>query len=66
MRRNDLFEGIITEDLDKKEKYVNFRQVESSEKKDKNVMDKAAFDFDFYIILLMTLLKTHGVYACIQ
>ena len=33
MRRNDLFEGISTEDLDKKEKYVNFRQVESSEKK---------------------------------
>ena len=33
MRRNDLFEGIITEDLDKKEKYVNFRQVESSAKK---------------------------------
>ena len=63
MRRNDLFEGISTEDLDKKEKYVHFRQVESSEKKDKNAMDKAAFDFDFYIILLMTLLKTHGVYA---
>jgi hypothetical protein len=33
MRRNDLFEGISTEDLDKKEKYVHFRQVESSEKK---------------------------------
>ena len=32
-------------------------------KKDKNAMDKAAFDFDFYIVLLMTLLKTHGVYA---
>ena len=29
-------------------------------KKDKNAMDKAAFDFDFYIVLLMTLLKTHG------
>ena len=33
MRRNDLLEGISTEDLDKKEKYVNFRQVESREKK---------------------------------
>ena len=33
MRRNDLFEGISTEDLDKKEKYVHFRQAESSEKK---------------------------------
>ena len=33
MRRNDLFEGISTEDLDKKEKYVHFRQVESNEKK---------------------------------
>ena len=33
MRRNDLFEDINTEDLDKKEKYLNFRQVESSEKK---------------------------------
>ena len=33
MRRNDLLGGISTEDLDKKEKYVNFRQVESSEKK---------------------------------
>ena len=33
MRINDLFEGINTKDLDKKEKYVHFRQVESSEKK---------------------------------
>ena len=63
MRRNDLLEGISTEDLDKKEKYVHFRQVESSEKRDKNAMDKAAFEFDFYIVLLMTLLKTHGVYT---
>ena len=47
IRRNDLFEGISSEDLDKKEKYVHFRPVESNEKKDKIAMGKAVFDFDF-------------------
>ena len=47
MRRNDLFEGISSEDLDKKEKYVHFRPVENNEKKDKIAMGKAVFDFDF-------------------
>ena len=47
LRRNDLFEGLSSEDLDKKEKYVHFRPVESNEKKDKIAMGKAVFDFDF-------------------
>ena len=47
MRRNDLFEGISSEDLDKKEKYVHFRPVENNEKKDKIAMGNAVFDFDF-------------------
>lgn len=47
MRRNDLFEGISSEDLHKKEKYVHFRPVECNEKKDKIAMGKAVFDFDF-------------------
>ena len=47
MRRNDLLEGISSEDLDKKEKYVHFRPVENNEKKDKIAMGKAVFDFDF-------------------
>ena len=47
LRRNDLFEGLNSEDLDKKEKYVHFRPVENQEKKDKIVMGKAIFDFEF-------------------
>jgi hypothetical protein len=47
MRRNDLFEGISTEDLDKKEKYVNFRQVESSEKKIKMPWTKLLLNLIF-------------------
>ena len=47
LRRNDLFEGLNSEDLDKKEKYVHFRPVENKEKKDKISMGKAVFDFDF-------------------
>jgi radial spoke head protein 9 len=47
LRRNDLFEGLNSEDLDKKEKYVHFRPVENQEKKDKISMGKAVFDFDF-------------------
>jgi radial spoke head protein 9 len=47
LRRNDLFEGLNSEDLDKKEKYVHFRPVENQEKRDKISMGKAVFDFDF-------------------
>ena len=47
LRRNDLFEGLNSEDLDKKEKYVHFRPVENQEKKDKIAMGKAIFDFEF-------------------
>ena len=47
LRRNDLFEGLSSEDLDKKEKYVHLRTVENQEKKDKIAMGKAVFDFDF-------------------
>ena len=46
-RRNYLFEGISSENLDKKEKYEHFRQFESNEKKDKIAIGKAVFDFDF-------------------
>ena len=47
LRRNDLFEGLNSEDLDKKEKYLHFRPVENQEKKDKIAMGKAVFDFEF-------------------
>ena len=47
LRRNDLFEGLSSDDLDKKEKYVHLRPVENQEKKDKIAMGKAVFDFDF-------------------
>ena len=47
LRRNDLFEGLNSEELDKKEKYVHFRPVENQEKKDKIDMGKAVLDFEF-------------------
>ena len=47
LRRNDLFEGLNSEDLDKKDKYVHFRPVENQEKKDKIDMGKAVLDFEF-------------------
>ena len=47
LRRNDLFEGLNSEDLNKKEKYVHFRPVENQEKKDKIAMGKAVLDFEF-------------------
>ena len=47
LRRNDLFEGLNSEDLEKKEKYVHFRPVENQEKKDKIAMGKAVLDFEF-------------------
>ena len=47
IRRNDLFEGLSSDDLDKKEKYLHLRPVENQEKKDKIDMGKAVLDFDF-------------------
>ena len=47
LRRNDLFEGLSSEELDKKENYVHLRPVEDQEKKDKIAMGKAVFDFCF-------------------
>ena len=47
LRRNDLFEGLSSDDLDKREKYGHLRPVENQEKKDKIAMGKAVFDFDF-------------------
>ena len=47
LRRNDLFEGLSSEELGKKENYVHGRTVENKEKKDKIAMGKAVFDFDF-------------------
>ena len=57
LRRNDLFEGLSSEDLDKKEKYVHFRPVESNEKKDKIAMGKAVFDFNFLDSITDDLIK---------
>ena len=47
LRRNDLFEGLNSEDLDKLEKYVHLRPVEDQSKKDMIAMGKAVFDFSF-------------------
>ena len=47
MRRNDLFEGLSNNEIDKFEKYAHFRPVENQVKKDKIAMNKAVFDFDF-------------------
>ena len=47
IRRNDLFEGLNSDDIDKKEKYVHLRPVENQEKKDKIAMGKAVLDFEF-------------------
>ena len=47
IRRNDLFEGLSSDDLEKKEKYVHLRPVENQEKKDKIEMGNAVLDFDF-------------------
>ena len=47
LRRNDLFEGLNSDDLDKKEKYAHLRPVENQEKIDKIAMGRAVFDFDF-------------------
>jgi radial spoke head protein 9 len=47
LRRNDLFEGLSNNEIDKLEKYAHFRPVENQVKKDKIAMNKAVFDFDF-------------------
>ena len=47
LRKNDLFEGLNSEDLDKLEKYAHLRPVEDQKKKDMIAMGKAVFDFCF-------------------
>ena len=47
LRRNDLFEGLNYDEIDKLEKYAHLRPVENQAKKDKIAMDRAVFDFDF-------------------
>lgn len=47
LRRNDLFEGLSTENLGDLKNYVHFRPVEDLRKKDKIAMGQAIFDFDF-------------------
>ena len=47
IRRNDLFEGLTSEEIDKLENYFHFRKIESQNKKDMIDMGKAVFDFSF-------------------
>ena len=47
IRRNDLFEGLSSDELDKIENYFHFRKIESQNKKDMIDMGKAVFDFSF-------------------
>ena len=48
LRRNDLFEGLHFEILDKLEKYVHLRPLKDQSKKDMIVMGKAVFSFGFF------------------
>ncbi len=47
IRRNDLFEGLSSEDLNKIDKYFHFRKIESENKIDMINMGKAVFDYSF-------------------
>ena len=47
IRRNDLFEGLSSDELGKIENYFHFRKIESQNKKDMIDMGKAVFDFSF-------------------
>ena len=47
IRRNDLFEGLSSDELDKIENYFHFRKIESQNKRDMIDMGKAVFDFSF-------------------
>ena len=47
MRRNDVFEGLQPEEIDKIGNYLHFRQVQNQNKKDLIAMGKAVFDFAF-------------------
>ena len=47
IRRNDLFEGLTSEEIDKLENYFHFRKIECQNKKDMIDMGKAVFDFSF-------------------
>ena len=47
IRRNDLFEGLSSDELDKIENYFHFRKIESQNKRDMIDMGNAVFDFSF-------------------
>jgi radial spoke head protein 9 len=47
IRRNDLFEGLSSDEIGKLENYFHFRKIESQNKKDMIDMGKAVFDFSF-------------------
>ena len=47
IRRNDLFEGLSSDELGKIENYFHFRKIESQNKRDMIDMGKAVFDFSF-------------------
>lgn len=47
MRRNDIFEGLPSEEIDQLGKYFHFRAPQNQNKKDLIAMGKAVFDFGF-------------------
>ena len=47
LRRNDLFQGLSSDNLEKLENYCHFRPTENQRKKDLISMGKAVFDFNF-------------------
>jgi len=47
IRRNDLFDGLSSDEIGKIENYFHFRKIESQNKKDMIDMGKAVFDFSF-------------------
>ena len=47
MRRNDVFDGLSVEDLDKLEKYAHFRKTRNEDKKDIIELGDAVFNFGF-------------------
>ena len=47
IRRNDLFEGLSSDEIGKLENYFHFRKIECQNKKDMIDMGKAVFDFSF-------------------
>ena len=73
LRRNDLFEGLSSQDLDKSEKYVHLRPVENQEKKDKIKKKKIKLKWaklcsilTFWIRLMKILLKGLGAFMLMK